>query len=155
MNAETNCSDDYVGRLREHSEFIDIRSFITTVSVLRIVLTLLAIISNILIIVAIKRTPSLHTPFYLLVLSQSVSDLYVGFFVQPLHTAWQVGELKNRLHIRCIIFNIYSLVSPLFITVSCFTMTAISYDRFLSIYTYSRYRTIVTKKRTIAGNIFI
>ena len=154
MVSETYCRDEYFSASDEYSEFIDSRSFVGT-TVLRSILSLLAIICNILIIVAIKRTPSLHTPSYLLVVSQSVSDLCVGLFVQPLHTAWQVAHFKRYIHIRCIIFSIYYFVCPFFTTVSCFTMTAISYDRFLAIYTHSRYHTIVTRKRTIAGIILI
>ena len=154
MVSESNCSDEYYTS-GEYSELWNSRSFLATVSLVRCVLALLAIIGNILVIVAIKRTPSLHTPSYLLVVSQSMSDLCFGLFAQPLHTAWQIAQITRNLHIKCIILLILALVSPFFLTVSCFTMTAISYDRFLAIYTYSQYRTIVTRKRTIAGIILI
>ena len=156
MVSESNCSHIYHTEASgEYSELLNNRSFVATASVVRCVLILLAIIGNILIIVAIKRTPSLHTPSYLLVVSQSMSDLSVGLFAQPLHTAWQIAQITRNFHIKCNIFLILAFLIPFFFTVSCLTMTAMSYDRFLAIYTHSRYRILVTRKRTIAGIILI
>ncbi|KAL9958759.1 hypothetical protein ACROYT_G035817, partial [Oculina patagonica] len=50
-------------------------------------LMLTSIIGNTLVLAAILRTPSLRSPSIMFLSSLAVSDLLVGFFVQPLYIA--------------------------------------------------------------------
>ncbi len=60
--------------------------------VLNAPLMLISIIGNILVLAAILRTPSLLSPSAILLCSLAVSDLLVGFVVQPLYIATELTE---------------------------------------------------------------
>ena len=110
-----------------------------------------AIMLNILTIHAIRKTSSLPKPLKTLLLSLAVSDLGVGFLVQPLY----IESMLNPSH------SVYSMGGPLNIIAfthvyaSFFGVVVISIDRFLAIYLHLRYQELVTHKRVVAVMISI
>ena len=94
-----------------------------------------AIMLNILTIHAIRKTSSLPKPLKTLLLSLAVSDLGVGFLVQPLY----IESMLNPSH------SVYSARGPLnniaftHVYASLFGVVAISIDRFLAIHLHLRY----------------
>ena len=110
-----------------------------------------AIMCNILTIHAIRKTLSLPKPLKTLLLSLAVSDLGVGFLVQPLYIEWML----NPSH------SVYSMGGPLNIIAdthvyaSFFGVVVISIDRFLAIHLHLRYQELVTHKRVVAVVISI
>ena len=113
--------------------------------------TYTAIMLNILTIHAIRKTSSLPKPLKTLLLSLAVSDLGVGFLVQPLYIEWML----NPSH------SVYSIGGPLNIIAdthvyaSLFGVVVISIDRFLAIHLHLRYQELVTHKRVVAVVISI
>ena len=102
-----------------------------------------ATLSNVLVILSILKTPSLHTPSNVLLFSLAVSDLGVGLVVQPLLLSYLCNKSSKTLFMA----EVFSanIVSG----ASVFTMTAIAVDRYLALVLHLRYRAIVTVRRTV------
>ncbi len=105
-------------------------------------LMLISIIGNTLVLAAILRTPSLRSPFTILLCSLAISDLLVGFLVQPLWITYEVtGNRSLYQKVHAMAFSVCG--------VSLSTMTAISVDRFLALYYHMRYPNLMTTRRAL------
>ncbi|XP_078345142.1 melanocyte-stimulating hormone receptor-like [Oculina patagonica] len=105
-------------------------------------LMLTSIIGNTLVLAAILRTPSLRSPSIMFLSSLAVSDLLVGFFVQPLYIASGLTRIHH-------LDNLWFMVSFATCGISLCSITAISVDRFLALHYHMRYPTLVTRSRAI------
>ena len=116
------------------------------------------IILNSVTIHAIRKTSSLPKPLKTLLLSLAVSDLGVGLLVQPLHITVLVMQLEpnveNSPTFKSTYFAFLALLN-LFYYTSFFSVTALSFDRFLAIRLHLRYQELVTQKRAVAAVISI
>ena len=108
--------------------------------VLNAPLMLISILGNALVLAAIIRTPSLRSTSMIMLCSLAVSDLLVGFLVQPIYIA---DEMTNNL----VIILVWETMGPRLCGVSLLTITAITVDRFLALHYHMRYATLVTKSR--------
>ena len=112
-----------------------------------------AILLNIITIQALRKTPSLSKPLKTLLLSLAVSDLGVGFLVQPTYVAVLVMKIKQNADNRTyhtILDAFYRVQSLLFVFASFFGVCALAVDRFLAIHLHLRYQELVTHKRVVA-----
>ena len=105
-------------------------------------------------IITILRTPSLHTPSYVLLCTLAISDLGMGVVGQPLFTALRIFEMKGQHQVYCKLAAVYFSTASFLLWLSCFTIVAISVDRFLAVYLCQRYRGIITVNRVILSVIF-
>ncbi len=108
--------------------------------VLNAPLMLISILGNALVLAAIIRTPSIRSPSMIMLCSVAVSDLLVGFVVQPIFVAEELTEYN------CI-YLLWRMSGPSLILVSLTTMTAITVDRFLALHYHMRYASLVTNSR--------
>ena len=106
-------------------------------------LMLLSIIGNALVLVAILRTPSTRLPSFVFLCNLAVSDLLVGLVVQPAYIAEQIVRTVSALPkaVREMGFAGCS--------VSLWTMTAITVDRFLALHCHLQYPNLMTTSRAI------
>lgn len=111
------------------------------------ILSLTATITNPLIILAILKTPKLHTPSNVLLCSLALSDLGVGVVVQPMFIVFLTSTSLSMSVVKTTTF--------LFAGASFFTMTAITIDRYLALALHLRYQIIVTNKRTLILTVTI
>ena len=123
-------------------------------SVLNAFLAYATIMLNIVTVHAIRKTSSLPVPLKTLLLSLAVSDLCVGFVVQPFFITLLVFRLQqdtesNPDYNR----KPFLIVTELFFLASFFGVVAISVDRFLAIHLHLRYQELVTHKRIVAAVI--
>ena len=104
---------------------------------------LLSIIGNALVLVAILRTPSIRSPSVIFLCNLAVSDLLVGLVVQPAYIAEQIVRTVSALPkaVRAMEFAGCS--------VSLWTMTAITVDRFLALHYHLQYPNLMTTSRAI------
>ena len=111
-----------------------------------------AILLNIITIQALRKTPSLSKPLKTLLLSLAVSDLGVGFLVQPTYVAVLVMKIKQNADngTYYTIFYAFYIQSFLFVFASFFGVFALTVDRFLAIHLHLRYQELVTHKRVVA-----
>ena len=108
--------------------------------VLNAPLMLISILGNALVLAAIIRTPSIRSTSMIMLCSLAVSDLLVGFLVQPIYIADELT--KNP-----VIVLVWDTIGPSLCLVSLLTITAITVDRFLALHYHMRYATLVTKSR--------
>ena len=128
--------------------------------VLNSILAFTAVLLNVLVILALRKIPSLpRKTLKTLLLSMSVSDLGVGLVAQPLQIYLLVSNINilsqsyvDLDHYEAII-NAYRVVANVLTYASFFSIVALSADRFLVIRLQLRYQDAVTHKRAIAGVI--
>ena len=109
---------------------------------LNVPLMLISIIGNSLVLAAILKTPSLRSPSTVFLCSLAVSDLLVGFVVQPVYIADELKPGSSLSHAD----RVFSLSVC---GVSLCTMTATSVDRFLALHYHMRYPNLMTEKRAV------
>ena len=107
--------------------------------------------------ILVKRTSKTSETFKSLLLSLCISDLGVGFLIQPLYVAYLTMEItKNSKNTDNIIaywavVKAYAIPHSLFVFASFFGVFAITVDRFLAIHLHNlRYQKLVTQKRVVA-----
>lgn len=126
-----------------------------TVNVISCVLnTFFAICStvgNLLIVIALWKTISLHTPANILLGWFAFCDFLLGFLAGPAFVVFKASEIARHFQIYCGSRLAYEFSSQTALTASFVVLTFMSIDRYLSLYLHLRYREVVTRKRvTIA-----
>ena len=111
-------------------------------------LMLISIMGNLLVLVAILRTPSLRSPSITLLCSLAVSDFLVGIVVQPLYIANEL--LKHSSLKQAMDTMAFALCG-----VSLLTMTTISVDRFLALHYHLRYPNMMTTNRAMCTSAML
>ena len=106
-----------------------------------------AFLGNTLILVALHKESSLHSPSKLLFRCLATTDLCVGLIAEPLYVIYFISVLNKRWNICHHEFVIVQLTGYILSSVSLCTMTAISVDRLLALLLRLRYRQVVTLKR--------
>ena len=122
---------------------------IIVVCVLTVLLTFSAVTLNFLVLWAIKKTPSLHTPSSVLLFGLALCDFATGVFVQPLFVTHLIASLTSNRNLYCISGAIVYPVGVSLAFVSMSAITAISFDRYLALALHLRYATIITVSRVI------
>ena len=127
--------------------------------ILNSILAFTAVVLNVFVILALRKTPSLpRKTLKTLLLSMSVSDLGVGLVAQPLNIYLLVSDINflssyTFLDHHEAIFDAYRVVANVLTYASFFSIVALSADRFLVIRLQLRYQDAVTHKRAMAGVI--
>ena len=112
---------------------------------LNILLSITASVGNILILIALRKVTSLHSPTKLLFQCLAITDLAVGLISQPLYV---INLINFSLwNIFSILYDITWASSICLCPVSLLTTTALSLDRLLALLLKLRYRHVVTLKR--------
>ena len=117
---------------------------------LNILLSITASVGNILILIALRKVTSLHSPTKLLFQCLAITDLGVGLISQPLYAIFIFLINFNLWNIISILHDITWGLSICLSGVSVLTTTALSVDRLLALLLKLRYRHVVTLKRARA-----
>ena len=107
-----------------------------------IFLSITAFLGNSLILVALSKETSLHPPSKLMYRCLATGDLLFGLVSQPLAATYWMSLVHEHWSL-CFEISSYALCG-----VSLLTLTAISVDRLLALLLGTRYRQIITLKRT-------
>ena len=124
-------------------------------SVVNILSSFTAATANFLVLWAIKKTPSLHTPSSVPLFILALSDFTTGVFVQPVLFVSQLGALTKNFSVLCISGAISLPFGSFLIFVSFWQITAISFDRCLALILHLRYAVIITVRRVIKFNLLV
>lgn len=117
----------------------------TVISALNILLSITALMGNVLIFVALRKVSSLHPPSKLLFGCLASTDFCVGLISHPLFVTFIFSREHSKL---CYYSSILSnTIGFIFCGVSVLTITAISVDRLLALMLRLRYRQVVTLRR--------
>ena len=121
---------------------------LTFISALNSFLSATAFLGNALILIALHKESSLHSPSKLLLRSFATTDPCVGLFAEPLAVAYAMSLVNEHWNI-CPVLSMASFVaSCIMCGVSFGTLTSISVDRLLALLLGLRYRQVVTLKRS-------
>ena len=116
------------------------------ITCLNLIFAIPAILGNLLVLLAIRRTSSMGLPSKVLLASLACSDFSVGLIVHP---SFALHKFLRRKLARCIIGLVYDVASGHLSLASLLTMVFISLDKFMALHLKLRYRTVVTYKRSI------
>ena len=116
-------------------------------SVLTIPTALTATLGNLLVLVSIWRTPSLHSPTNFLLFGLALSDFSVGLVVQPIFFVYNVAKIKGLPNLFCSSAVALGFTGNYLCGVSLLTLTAVSLDRYIALHLHLRYQELVTVKR--------
>ena len=119
-------------------------------SVLNVPLMLTSIIGNSLVLAAVWKTPSIRSTSMIMLCSLAVSDLLVGFVVQPLYIADELAE-------DLLLHRVSGMIGFYVCGVSFGTMTTISVDRLMALHYHMRYASLMTERRVkfVVGMIWV
>ncbi|XP_029968082.1 trace amine-associated receptor 8a-like [Salarias fasciatus] len=121
--------------VQPHSESTLICILLSSISVLTVLL-------NLLLIIAISHFKKLHTPTNLLLLSLAFSDFFVGFLmavpIMLIEGCWYIGDMM------CAVYYILGCITT---AASAGTVVLISIDRYMAICDPLHYPTKVTQSR--------
>ena len=116
--------------------------------VLNVPLMILSVIGNFVVLAAVLKTSSLHSPSLIFLCSLAVSDLLVGLVVQPVYIAYELTKFGF----------LYQPMTTMAVTAagaSLSTMTAISVDRFLALHYHMRYPNVMTVHRAVYSIVIL
>ena len=128
------CSEELIRGLPNHVIYL---------SVIYILLGIIANVGNTLILIALHKVNSLHRPSKVMLRNLVASDLCIGF-VQLVYGALGISILQGWWKICRLLFFVNCIAANISITVSLWTITAISVDRLLALLLKLRYRQVVT-----------
>ena len=137
-----NCTDNSATASDEGNLTSNVETaVIINCSIVALLITV-SITGNLLVLSAIKRSPSLYSPSIIFICSLAVSDLLVGFIVQPLFIAREL----TQLHLLMLPLETTAYAACGF---SLCIMTAICLDRYVALHYHLRYPTVMTTTRAI------
>ena len=104
-----------------------------TLKILYTLISILIITGNTLVLIATWRDRSLHQPNKYFVACLAVADLFVGIFIGPAMVYGLSVDYKSLRDMSIHLCRFVVWIDTLAITASGFTLTFISYDRYLKI----------------------
>ena len=118
-------------------------------------LAFVATTGNALVLTAVWKTPSLQTSTNVLLSGLAVSDLGIGLLAQPVYVVSLTARLIPMFNVWCPAFILMLSTSYLLITISFFTVTALSVERLLALQLHLRFQELVTNTRVLLVLIII
>ena len=136
---ESLCSSVWVGEFKQQS---------ISFSAINILLFTTAILGNSLILVALHKESSLHSPSKLLYRCLATTDLLVGLVTQPLYATYWMSVVHEHWSLCRYSSDGCGVTGYALCSVSLSTLTAISVDRLLAMLLGLRYIEIFTLRHT-------
>ena len=106
-------------------------------------------LGNAVILYALRKCQSLHSPSKALLCSLALTDFFVGLIVLPLLMAYYLTIILGMPGYYCIISIAYGRTSTFLAGVSLETITTIAIDRYLAFHLRLRYRQLVKLRRVV------
>lgn len=110
---------------------------------------------NIVIIIAILKSPSLQTPSYILISSLALSDLLVGLVFHTMSVVWNIHLLTTKLDDICSFMMSFNVGAFFLANVSLGMSLMLGVDRYLALKLKERYKYIITKKTIILSIVAV
>ena len=121
--------------------------YLYLLAALNILLSIIAVLGNILILLALREVRSLHPPTKHLFRCLTLTDLLVGVFSQPLFASQLIFIAHQQQRFCFMAVDSNEVAGVTFSAVSLFTLTTISVDRLLALRLRLSYKRKVTLRR--------
>ena len=118
-------------------------------------MSITAFLGNTLILAALRKEKSLHSPSKLLYRNLAVTDLCVGIIVEPLFVTYLMSLKTGRWDICYHVYAVAGFAGYILCGVSLLASTAISLDRLLALLLGLRHRQAVTLKKVYISVVFM
>ena len=115
--------------------------------VLNTLFSITAIVGNSLVLFAMHKTGFLNIKSNILLLNLALTDLGVGFIVQPLFVLSIAAKLAGLPQAFCYSAIAYDVTSACLCGVTLLTVTAITLDKYVALHLHLQYEEIVTFRR--------
>ena len=135
-----------IQKVIQNSEYVAQRSSLA-ISLINIPLTVAALLANIAILMALRKSTSIQPPTKLLFSNLACTDLCVGLVSQPLFIFHLMSISRGRWHLCPYTEKFGYIPTVVLCGVTLMTVTAISVDRLLPLLMGMRYRQIATLAR--------
>ena len=109
----------------------------------------IAVLGNLSVLLAVRKTPALHTPSNALLCCLCVSDFLVGAMAQPCFIVQNIFEIQRKYSAYCTTRLITDFLTWTCAGASFLTMSAIAVERVLALVLHLRYNVLVTVKRVL------
>ena len=114
------------------------------------IISISSTLGNVLVLCAIRKCESLHSPSKALLFSLALTDLFVGTVVLPLLIAYHLKIILEMSNYYCVIAVSYATTSRFISCASFLTIITISVERYLAFRLRLRYRAVVTFERVVS-----
>ena len=125
------------------------RTVYISACVVSVICSISSTLGNTMILLALRKCQSLHSPSKALLCSLALTDLFVGLIVLPLFTAYYLTIILEIPRYYCVIAITYGRTTSFFGGVSLKTITTIAIDRYLAFHLRLRYQEIVKLRRVV------
>ena len=139
--------DTYEGQICSVHFSKQIYSHLVFLSGFNVLLSIFICLGNGLILVALHKESTLHSPSKQLLRSLAITDLCVGIVTDPLSIVYWISSLNDLTTVCLYALSTAFVIGYTLTTVSLLTTSAISVDRLLAVVMGVRYRQTVTLKR--------
>ena len=119
----------------------------TGISIVNGFLSLVAVLTNFLILLALWKTLSLQSASNIFVASLALADLCVGLFLQPMLVFINLTARHVSTPALCVVFQFHMFLAYLFTALSLGTLTYLSIERSIALHWHLRYHELVTTKK--------
>ena len=108
-----------------------------------------AVAGNLIVMLSVWKSPSLHTPSNVFICCLAFSDSMVGLLAQPFFVIHKIGEILRRFDMYCTTRILLESLGNVTAGASVLTMTGMAVERCLALFLHLRYNEIVTAGRVL------
>ena len=130
-------------------DLANLRAFVIANCVINACTSFSAAFGNSIVLMAIWKSPSLHSPSNTLLFGLALTDFSVGTFIQPMEVGIRLFTLLTKEGRPQELRSAFDVLSVILSGASFVMATFISIDRYLVFYLHMRYQMIVTTKKVI------
>ena len=147
--AQFSCFLESQSMSRRHTNSLLNVSIATTV--VTSALSVTSALGNAVVIMAIWKSPALHTPSNLLLCCLAFADLLNALVTQPAFVIFNIARIHGNVELYCNGSAVAMILGTSLCGVSFLTLTGVSFDRFLALHLHLRYKELVRREKIVSG----